>query len=257
MVKIAAYIKLIRPGNAAMAALGVCLGFWLSGAQRSLLSLALMAISALCATGFGNCVNDINDVESDKINHPARPLPSGAITVLQASIVAAGCGLAALVLSATVSPTYCVATAIPLILLSLYAARLKATPLAGNILVSALVAYPLLYGAFEAPRLAYLAVPAMLAFLLNLSREIVKDVQDELGDRAQRLATTAVLSVPFLRIVITFVNILYVACMFLPYALGHFGLVYLGICLAAVLPLHLWWTTGFFGKTWRADLGRI
>ena len=52
--------------------------------------IKLGAISVFLVTGAGNIINDISDLNTDKINHPDRPLPSGKITrqsALTASII--------------------------------------------------------------------------------------------------------------------------------------------------------------------------
>jgi 4-hydroxybenzoate polyprenyltransferase len=78
-----------------------------------------------------------------------------------------------------------------LIVLTFYSLFLKGIPLIGNIVVASLVAYSILFGAINADGFKTLIIPALLAFLLNLSREIIKDIQDEKGDRATQVFTSA------------------------------------------------------------------
>lgn len=224
-----------------MAALGTALGFWLSGAPGGALWLALLLLATLAATAFGNIVNDIRDIDTDRISHPSRPLPSGALTPTHAWIAAAIAAVAGLASAAAVSPVHAAGTAVPIALLTLYAYRLKATALWGNILVSLLVAYPVVFGALLAPRFARVLIPAALAFLLNLSREIVKDIEDIDGDRAVGLRTTASLPPGRLRILLASLSAVYLVGVFLPVLLGQFGAVYAVVCLVGALPLHAAW----------------
>jgi len=257
MIKIAPFIKIIRPRNAVMTALAVSLGFWIAQSRLPLVSLALLVISAVCAVGYGNIVNDINDAEADKINHPRRPLPSGEISINAARILAALLAGIALATGGLVSPVHCAGCLLPLVLLSVYAFRLKSTPLAGNVAVSLLVAYPLLYGGLTAPQLSHLLMPAFLAFLLNFSREIVKDIEDQAGDSMHGVVTTAVLPAPALNMIVAWLGIVYLLNMFIPFFMGHVHRTYAFICAGALLPLHTVWLVTFLRRRGTASLSAI
>lgn len=184
-----ALISMIRPGNSIMAAIGISIGF-LFGGETGPLSLFFLILAGSAALGFGNVINDIYDIETDIMAHPERALPSKKVTMKQAwglmiflAILSTGAGFA-------VSPTHGIATVIPIFILYLYAVKLKGTPLAGNLIVSALVAYTLIFGALNGD-VKLLIIPAFLAFLTNLIREIVKDLSDEAGDRSAGITTTA------------------------------------------------------------------
>jgi len=201
----------------------------------------LLLVSAACAVGFGNVVNDIRDIATDRVNHPRRPLPAGDMSVRAAIVFACALAGAALAGAALVSPAHAAGCIIPLALLLTYAFALKATALAGNVVVSLLVAYPLLYGALGAPRFSHVLVPAFLAFLLNFCREIVKDIEDRRGDALEGLTTTASLPAGVLKAMLVWLAIVYALNMFVPLPLGHFGLPYAAVCALLVLPLHIGW----------------
>jgi geranylgeranylglycerol-phosphate geranylgeranyltransferase len=251
------YVKILRPGNLFMTAAAVALGRWLGGASWSALSVLLLAAAAMCSAGYGNVINDLIDLPSDRISHPDRPLPRGLISPFSARIYAAILALTALVCAFTVSRTHGIATAVPIVLLTAYALWFKATPLAGNILISLLVAYALLFGGLRAPDFNRLLIPSVLAFLLNFCREIIKDVQDEAGDRAAGYTTTAVFSASFLKTLIFIMGTVYLLLVALPWLLHHFGTVYLVVCIAAVLPLHVVWNKRLFRTGWRMNLPAI
>ena len=257
MPKVTSLIKITRPINAAMASIGVVLGFWFSGANFPLINLILLIITAICALGYGNIINDIKDAEGDKINHPERPIPKGEISKTQALTFAILLAVISLVTSNTVSILHGVATLIPLLILTLYTLFLKGVPLLGNIVISMLVAYTLVFGGIGSPMVSVVVVPALLAFLLNLCREIVKDMQDKAGDLKVGVHTTAVLPDNILKAVLAIPVLLFIPLIFLPYILGHFRLIYMSICAIVLLPLHISWFYYLLGKDHTIKLGGI
>jgi geranylgeranylglycerol-phosphate geranylgeranyltransferase len=231
-----------------MACCAVALGAWLSGAGGGPWRLVLMLLAAAAAVAFGNVVNDLRDIETDKVSHPGRPLADGSLTVTQATVYAVLLALVSLAAGLTCSPLHGAATLVPLALLLCYAFTLKGVPLGGNLIVAALVAYPLVYGGLTAPGRERLWIPAALAALLNLSREIVKDLQDEGGDRSAGLRTTAVLprAVPLTLLAVAAIGFLLL--LFMPVRLSHFGTAYGIVCAVVVVPLHTVRNVLFFGS---------
>ncbi len=242
MVKIRSFIKIIRPGNVLMAGSAAALGIWFAGVRPACpWSYVFIATAAMLASAFGNVINDLFDLTTDRIAHPDRPLPRGDISVPGARKYAAVLAVIAVAAAAGVSPIHFIGTLVPLLLLTLYAGWLKGTPFLGNVLISALVAYALVFGGLNGPRIERIFIPAILAFLLNFAREIIKDVQDLPGDRSAGITTTAEISFPILQVVMIASATLYLILLPLPTILNHFGLIYVGICVFAVLPLHIVW----------------
>jgi geranylgeranylglycerol-phosphate geranylgeranyltransferase len=64
-----------------------------------------------------------------------------------------------------------------------YSPLLKPRPLLGNVAVAVVAGSPPFYGALAVGAAAAGIVPWVLAALLHLVREVVKDVEDEPGDR--------------------------------------------------------------------------
>jgi geranylgeranylglycerol-phosphate geranylgeranyltransferase len=248
MNELLAYFKIARPGNAVMAGIAIALGFWLGRSALPLPGLALLIIAGICATAFGNVINDMKDVATDRISHPQRPLPRGELSFAAVRGYLVFLAIAALGSSLLVSKTHAIATVFPLFLLSVYTFYLKGTPLFGNILVSLLVAYALLFGGLTAPFFPRLILPAALAFTLNLIREIIKDLQDEPGDRAAGIATTARLPDPVVRMTVISLCVLYLPLLFLPSITGQFGPTYALLCAVVIVPLHCCWIFLFIKK---------
>jgi geranylgeranylglycerol-phosphate geranylgeranyltransferase len=248
------YLKILRLQNTLLAGIAVALGFWLGQSGLSVYALISLIIAAAAATGFGNVVNDLKDVSTDRIGHPDRPLPRGEMTARAAAVYAGFLAFSALASAMLVSPRHSAATAIPLLLLVLYARYLKGTPLIGNIVVSLLVAYALLFGGLDAPRIDRLFVPAILAFLLNLAREIIKDLEDKPGDSAAGIATTATLPPSAIKTILFSTSTLYLFLLFIPYVLNHFGNLYALISTVVIIPLQIFWIILFTKKEPRLSL---
>ncbi len=231
-----ALLLMVRPGNSIMAGVGIIIGSLFSG-EFNLIRVLLLVIAGTSALGFGNVINDIFDVETDKIAHPERAIPSGNISITMAwgfsitlALISLGAGFA-------VSPTHGYATMIPLFILTLYAIKLKGTPLIGNIIVSALVAYTLIYGALGGSPILVIA-PAILAFVTNMIREIVKDLVDEKGDKAAGIVTTASMDRSTVHLMLLLLILLSVIIAPLPFISPAFRVIYpVGILVVWVLEL--------------------
>lgn len=237
--KLKATITIMRPGNGTMAVLGVFLGSWLANSQLEQIKILILSFTALTALSFGNVINDIKDLEGDKINHPERPLPKKTLSIKEAYFLSIILAILSLAGAAYVSFFHFLITIIPIGLLSLYTYKLKAVPLVGNILVSLLVAYTLIYGAINSTDFKAVIFPAILAFLLNLEREIIKDFQDMTGDLQTGVKTTATLSPNSIRILFFLLSVSYLVILPLPSFTQFFSNAYLILALAIVLPLHL------------------
>jgi len=69
-----------------------------------------------------------------------------------------------------------------IIILYIYSSTLKKLPLFGNVTIALLTGLAFIYGGFASGNPVSAIVPAEFAFLINLIREIVKDIQDIEGD---------------------------------------------------------------------------
>jgi geranylgeranylglycerol-phosphate geranylgeranyltransferase len=256
-MKLSPFITILRIPNLFLLGLSVVLGFWLSHNPAGPLGLFLLVVAAGACAGFGNVVNDLADIETDRISHPDRPLSRGEISPKQAIIFSAVLACASLFCSFGVSVASGIGVIIPLGLLSIYAALLKGTPIAGNVLVSVLVAYGIIFGGLGCGGLHRIFIPALLAFLLNFPREIVKDVQDLRGDMAAGILTSATLPAVTLKFIITCCAVAYVLLVFAPFLLHQYGMLYAVLCLVAVIPLHVYWFALFCKSDWRKNAAGI
>jgi len=151
------------------------------------LPLALAGAAAAAFTAGGNALNDIYDRETDRVNHPDRPLASGQMSVGTAwSFVAASFGGAA-VLAALVNASALGLVAVNGVLMFSYESGLKARGAPGNLVIAFLVGSLFLFAGLAVYRgpaepLVRTGVLASLAFLATLGREVTKDIEDFRGD---------------------------------------------------------------------------
>jgi len=98
--------------------------------------LASLAAGLVCAAG--NIFNDILDLESDKINHPFRPLVTGEINVSAALTVSIVLGVFSILISLLAGYYATLAVLVSLLLLFFYSLKIKKLPFVGNFLIAAL-----------------------------------------------------------------------------------------------------------------------
>lgn len=179
----------------------------------------IIALATMLTTLAGYVINDYCDRHIDAINKPYRViygrwLPPGAALWLYAGLVAGVHVMAFWIDQAVPTINRWPLWVFPSIsfLLFLYAWQLKCTAILGNLLVSVLCACvpilvifaeerPIWLASFRAPQEIQQAVGlvwlySFFAFVTNLLREQVKDLEDFPGDSACGCATLAVVKGP-------------------------------------------------------------
>ncbi|MEM0450521.1 MAG: UbiA family prenyltransferase [Nitrososphaerota archaeon] len=237
MRKAKALLALTRPPNGLMMFLGVLAGHFVSsGRAPEPPSAALAFLTAYCLNGSSMAVNDVIDLDVDRVNAPERPLPSGAVVVREALVLAAALGAVGLWSSLLLGPvTFAIAVAFYAVALA-YNVRLKPLGLLGNAAVSSTVAAPFLFGSAMASGSleAGATALALLAGLSNLGREVVKGIADVEGDRIRGLRTVALSKGERAAALIGASFVLAaVALSPLPYLLGVLGWAYVPVVLVA------------------------
>ena len=184
------YFRLFRLGNCVMGAFGallaaiVCVGLDSIGDFGTQVAFSMSVVIAFTAAG--NSLNDYFDREVDKVAHPERPIPSGAVAPSAASAASVALFAIALILGIMINlwSVGIVITSIAIIVG--YEKYLKAEGIAGNLAISWLTGALFLFGGAAVERLDLAWILAALAFLATLGREIVKDIQDIEGDKGSR-----------------------------------------------------------------------
>jgi len=151
-------------------------------------------LTAFTLTGAAMAVNDYYDFNIDKINEPTRPIPSGEVSKKAALIVTAFLTAVGFFFAIAVS-LYCLLFAVAAwSIMVAYSTFGKRSGFAGNLLVSACIAAPFLYGSLIAVNLIEINILlfASMAFLSNTGREVAKGIVDVQGDGAHNIRTLAV-----------------------------------------------------------------
>ena len=178
-------LRLIRAPNLLIAAAGVLAGGWIALERIAVpKELLFAAISAIAMGAVGNAWNDIRDVAADRVNRPGtRPLVAGQVSRGVANLIVFDGSLAGLAFAGLVSGWLFLAALAALAVMFAYSPLLKPRPLLGNVAVALVAGSPPFYGAVAVGAAAAGIVPWVLAAWLHLVREVVKDVEDEPGDR--------------------------------------------------------------------------
>jgi geranylgeranylglycerol-phosphate geranylgeranyltransferase len=176
------YIKITRPANVLISFVSIFIGALVSGGFTLNNTLLFAALTAALVTAGANVINDIFDIEIDRINQPRRPLPAGKISIRGAKIYFTVFYLTALILAWFCGRQMFIAALLVAALLYWYSAALKKTVLWGNLLVAAVGGFTFVYGAMSVGDWHGGIMPALLAFFFHFGRELIKDMQDIDGD---------------------------------------------------------------------------
>lgn len=195
---------IMRPINCIMGSLTVIIGILNTRTgipiNILLINLVLGIITYYFIAGSGMIINDIYDIEIDKINRPDRPIPSGAVSLKQAKflfILTFGIGVMISIIHYLIfdlSGLNVILAVFFGLIGWLYAAWGKKQGFIGNIIVGISFSIGLIYGAV----LNSLTIPPYIyfffltAFFLLLSREIVKGCEDIEGDKEEGVKTLAI-----------------------------------------------------------------
>jgi geranylgeranylglycerol-phosphate geranylgeranyltransferase len=191
-----ALFELIRPVNCVMIGFAVVVGAFVSkppSVAAPQLALGFLTGFFICA--YSMAVNDVYDLEVDKVNRPDRPIPSGRVTAGEASSLSYAvlvAGLACSLLS--LNPLAVVIAGAYAFLSWLYNSRAKRTGLPGNLIVASSLAIPFIYGgAVSGGSIggSLLLMMALTAFFSGVGREVVKSIADVEGDEKRSVNSVA------------------------------------------------------------------
>ena len=181
------YIALTRPGNVVLTAIAVVAGSFIAAGDNIVdfpFEIMIASISAMMLVGGGNALNDYNDRESDKENHPNRPIPAGLISAedtLSFARLLLASGLLLLLFGLANKMPFIIGFLGTITLIS-YENKLKALGLSGNIAVGFMSGAVFLFAGMVVNDPGPTLWMFGLALLATISREIIKDVQDLEGD---------------------------------------------------------------------------
>lgn len=200
------WLRLTRPWNLlAMGVMSMVAMRWLGTDLRDLWHLGQSGwvVVPMLVGAAGNLINDYFDVREDRINKPTRALVGRLVKRRVVLVTHWGFSILALCwsgwLASSVDNSWpIVMVALFSVVLYFYSPLLKGNGASGNLAISGCVGGLVIWAAlgcgsgnsWEAWTFAW------LLFCLNFIREWVKDVQDQIGDRAAQHRTLAMRLTP-------------------------------------------------------------
>ncbi|GAA5819017.1 MAG: UbiA family prenyltransferase [Methanobrevibacter sp. CfCl-M3] len=186
------YLEILRPVNGLMTIIALIL---IGIIEKSIdMPLLIGILAVFLATGGGNVINDFYDYKIDYINRPERPIPSGKISLKNAKNYSLSLFTIAIVLGIIISimvNSYlpCLLVILNCVVMYYYGYNLKKIPLIGNISVAYLTGSCFIFGGLILGRIYIPLFLSFFAFMMTLSREIVKDMEDIEGDKLENANT--------------------------------------------------------------------
>jgi geranylgeranylglycerol-phosphate geranylgeranyltransferase len=222
------------------------------------MNVLLAAISAALTASSGNIINDIFDIEIDKINRPLRPLPSGKITTTEAYILILVLILLSLITSYIVSYLAFIIVIVSHFILLLYSKYLKLIPILGNITVAFLTGLVFIFGGVVVGNPSAAIIPAVFAFLINLIREIVKDMQDVEGDERSAVKTIPIqFGFQISNFIILFLTFILILFTFYPFISNLYHIEFFIIVMIIVNPVLVYCLRILFQDHTTKNLNKI
>jgi len=242
------YIELLRPSNFVITVMSVFVSCLLAGGDAGHTpAMILASLAAGLIGGGGMVINDIFDVGIDRINKPERPLPRGAVTLRSAAVFYALLTSVGLLLNLFLHSVAQVIAAGAVVLIFFYSYRLKSTPLFGNVTVGLLTGLAFIYGGAAVGNIDRAIIPAIFALLINIGRELIKDMEDVEGDALHHASTFPVkFGMRPALVVATLFLLAVVGSTIVPFADHQYGVLYFVIvfvgvdCVVAFVLLSMW-----------------
>lgn len=182
------YIKMLHGFNSISMGLAVVMGYVITLISHQLPmdfgALIAATFSAVFITSAGFVINDIQDIDIDRINRPDRPLAAGDISTQTAWWTYHSFNVLGTLLAFLVNPTTGILALVMVVVLYAYSRYLKRRFLVGHATVGMLGALVLPFGAMAADHLLPVLYIAPVAFAAFFAREILKTVPDYEGDKA-------------------------------------------------------------------------
>ena len=153
--------------------------------------LIRMIVVVATSVFIANALNDIFDHKVDTINRPNRPIASGAISLNTLAVAITALFIVNLIVLTSLNLMafyFCLCLIYPMIVL--YTPLFKPTPLTGNAVISSILGFVFLFVDICINQtISNMLPPFILAFMLTMIREVVKDMQDLDGDKKMNLNT--------------------------------------------------------------------
>jgi geranylgeranylglycerol-phosphate geranylgeranyltransferase len=227
-------------------------------AKQNVGIIILASFSAAFAASAGNIVNDIIDIEIDKLNRPERILPSGILSTKEALILYIFSLCISVLFSMFINFEAITIAVCANLLLYFYSKKLKSVLLLGNIIVASMTGLTFIYGGVAVNNVKYSFIPALFAFLINFIREIVKDMQDIKGDSRYGIYTFPQrFGFNSSKNLIFFSTVILIVATFFPFLMNYYGVDYFYVILFVVDPVMLFILVSLFKNQSDKNLNRV
>lgn len=228
-MKILYYLKISRPINILLSSLSVLITASFFPVFPNIIQLIFASLVVMLLNAGANCVNDIYDIKIDKINRPNRPLPAKKLTILEVKIFAISLFIIGNGLSFFLGIIpFIISFIITTPLMIFYASYLKKTAIWGNLLIGFILGLVFLFSASAFGNYKIGIVPAILAFLFTVIREIIKDMEDVVGDEKFNAKTLPIIiGLKKTKNIVAFLMLILLIVINLPYFVGIYGIYYL------------------------------
>lgn len=228
------YLKLIRYQNLLMLAF-MQLVFRYLFLEQSYVDLALsdfnyilLVIATVCVAAGGYVINNIMDQETDEIAKPQNRVVGVSISETVAynwyiGLTIVGVGIGFYLSNVIYKPTFASMFILVATLLYMYATSFKQIPVLGNVVVALLLSTSIIIiGLFDIlpaidvdnrfrmkEAFSILMDYAIFAFIINLIREIVKDLEDMDGDYQSGINTLPItIGIPKTKIIVGILTVI-------------------------------------------------
>ncbi len=152
--------------------------------------MLLGPLAVFLIVGGANVINDVFDIEVDRVNAPDRPLPSALVSTSFARALSLLLFSSGAALSAAIGPAAGLFALAQVGVLTVYGRYSKKMGLAKNPVFAAYCASVVVFAGVVAGRAnGFLAVMTACCFFMMMAMEIVKDIPDAVGDAAAGATT--------------------------------------------------------------------
>ena len=194
-------LTLIRPINSIMIGFAVLVGIIITNPSLVFSEFSFVGfLIGFFISSYSMVINDIYDIDIDKINRPDRPLPSGRVTLNEAKLFSVFLLFIGISLSIISIIRYDSSILIFFITIFfsfiswLYSYSLKKRGLIGNFIVAISMTIPFIFGGIIINGFTNVLLLSFstIAFLSGLGREIVKTIFDVKGDKSKHVNTISI-----------------------------------------------------------------
>ena len=232
--------KILRPLNIFLSFIsGIIAAFLIGALDSPLLPYAIITILSYC--GASNILNDILDINIDKINRPERILSSGKLKISYALLIMGmlfSVGIIASTYLLPIGKNISLFFVLPLLIL--YTPIFKKLPFIGNLIIGLIIGSVFIF--IEGSLLGNITqmwIPCLLATHLSTIRELSKDAEDIIGDSTYDFHTFpkifGLIPTLWLLRILSIILFLY---SILPWINGQYSIVYfIFLIIGIIVPL--------------------